>query len=163
MRHFATGRPTCVSCFKCANCGAELKNVGHVQTGDKLYCHACANNNARPQPNNNMPPGLASNLARISGGSQQSGAAPNNNIPQGLASNLARISGGSHQSGASPNNNMPQGLASNLARISGGSQQSGAAPPNSDWAQTLNQNTAGSAMNAEDFTKEFMKQLAGGQ
>ena len=135
VRYTTAGRPTCVSCFKCASCGAELKNVGHVQTGDKLYCHACANNNTRPQPNNNMPQGLASNLARISGGPQQSGGAPNNNMPQGLASNLARISGGSQQS----------------------------APPPSDWAQRLNQDTAGSAMNAEDFTKEFMKQLTGGQ
>jgi len=133
------GRPTCVSCFKCAACGAELKNVGHVQTGDKLYCHACANNNTRQQQNNN------------------------NNIPQGLASNLARIAGGPQQPGAPPNNNIPQGLASNLARISGGPQQPGGAPPPSDWSQRLNQNTAGSAMNAEDFTKEFMKQLTGGQ
>jgi len=120
------GRPTCVLCFKCSSCGAELKNVGHVQTGDKLYCHTCANNN-RPPSNNN-----------------------NNNIR------------------STTNNNMPQGLAANLARISGGQQQSGAAPargppPPSDWSQRLNNDTAGMAMNAEDFTKEFMKQLTGGQ
>ena len=68
---------------------------------------------------------------------------------------------GPQQSGAPPK--MPQGLVGNLARISGGPQQSGAPPPPSDWAQRLDQNTAGSAMNAEDFTKEFMKQLTGGQ
>ena len=34
-------------------------------------------------------------------------------------------------------------------------------PPGSEWSQRLNADKAGMAGNAEDFTKEFMKQLTG--
>ena len=37
------------------------------------------------------------------------------------------------------------------------------APAPGQWAPTLEADRAGMASNAEDFTREFMKQLAGGQ
>ena len=61
---------------------------------------------------------------------------------------------------------MPQGLAANLSRLASTKQPSPAAgqaqAPN-DWSQKLNADQAGMATNAEDFTKQFMKQLTGGQ
>ena len=117
-------------------CGAEIKNVGHVMVGDKLYCHSCAPSNNNINNNNKMPQGLAANLARITDGHQQSGA-------QGLTANLARIREGQAQAGPGAPPGSP--------------------PPPSDWAKRLDHNTAGMALNAEDFTKEFMKQLTGGQ
>ena len=109
--------------------------------GDKLYCHSCAPNNNNN--NNKMPQGLAANLARITDGHQQSGA-------QGLTANLARIREVQAQSGPGG----PPG---------GPPPPPGGPPPPSDWAKRLDHNTAGMAKNAEDFTKEFMKQLTGGQ
>ena len=106
-------------------------------------------------------PGFRSVSAPVTRPDQENRGPPQ--LPQ-TASYLTGISGGRQKPGTAPKNNMPQGLASNLARISGGQQQpGGAAPPPSDWSKRLNENTAGSAMNAEDFTKEFMKQLTGGQ
>ena len=73
---------------------------------------------------------------------------------------------------------MPQGLAANLARLSVKPQGTnggpgaftrapgpapGPAPGSAAWDDKLNGNIAGMAGNAEDFTKEFMKQLGGGQ
>ena len=58
---------------------------------------------------------------------------------------------------------MPQGLAANL-RLASTKQPSPAAGQGSnDWSQKLNADKAGMATNAEDFTKQFMKQLTGGQ
>ena len=70
---------------------------------------------------------------------------------------------------------MPQGLAANLSRLANNKQQPTPPPapgppgppcppgPPGDWSQRLNADQAGMATNAEDFTKQFMKQLAGGQ
>ena len=54
-------------------------------------------------------------------------------------------------------------LLSKSGRQPGAAPPARGPPPPSDWSQRLNNNTAGMAMNAEDFTKEFMKQLTGGQ
>ena len=42
-------------------------------------------------------------------------------------------------------------------------QRHAPAPAPGQWAPTLEADRAGMASNAEDFTREFMKQLAGGQ
>lgn len=62
----------------------------------------------------------------------------------------------------------PQGLAANLAKLAV-KPESGCVPPptsgnqaSTEWDQKLNSDQAGMAANAEDFTKEFMKQLTGG-
>merc|ERR1719264_1479637 len=56
---------------------------------------------------------------------------------------------------------MPQDLAANLSKLANGKLQ----PPKSsgEWAQRLNTDRAGAAGDAEAFTKQFMKQLPGGQ
>ena len=76
---------------------------------------------------------------------------------------------------AKPVGGIPQGLAANLARLAVRPQgptgppgpppagAPGPAPGSAAWEDRLNANTAGLAGNAEDFTKEFMKQLGGGQ
>lgn len=117
------GRPACPQCFKCSSCSAELKNVGHVQVGDKLICTSC--HKVPNGPNSNIqPPGPK---------------------PQSMAHNLA----------------------ANLSKLANGKQQqsfqvgAAAGPPGSEWSQRLNADKAGMAGNAEDFTKEFMKQLTG--
>ena len=62
---------------------------------------------------------------------------------------------------------IPQGLAANLSKLANGKQQqqSQQQPQTSsgEWAQRLNADRAGAAADAEDFTKQFMKQLPGGQ
>lgn len=67
---------------------------------------------------------------------------------------------------------MPQGLAANLSKLANGKQQppqqqplAAVQPPTSsgEWAQRLNSDRAGAAGDAEAFTKQFMKQLPGGQ
>ena len=68
---------------------------------------------------------------------------------------------------------MPQGLAANLSKLANGKQQqptqhqppAALQPPTSsgEWAQRLNADRAGAAGDAEAFTKQFMKQLPGGQ
>ena len=61
---------------------------------------------------------------------------------------------------------IPQGLAANLSKLANGKQQQNQQqPPTSsgEWAQRLNADRAGAAADAEDFTKQFMKQLPGGQ
>merc|ERR1711915_1100886 len=70
-----------------------------------------------------------------------------------------------------PAPSMPQGLAANLARLAVRPQGPSQGPPKNQsqiqspgsaaWEDKLNANVAGQAGNAEDFTKEFMKQLAG--
>jgi len=61
---------------------------------------------------------------------------------------------------------LPQGLAANLSKLANGKQQqTQQQPPTSsgEWAQRLNADRAGAAQDAEGFTKQFMKQLPGGQ
>lgn len=77
-------------------------------------------------------------------------------IPQGLAANLPRLAikpQGGKASGISP--------GSNLSTAPGSAP--GPPPCSAAWEDKLNANTAAMAGNAEDFTKEFMKQLTGGQ
>ena len=68
----------------------------------------------------------------------------------------------------------PQGLAANLAKLAGRPQGPGApglpqgpgndvGVPAGAWGRKLEADEAGAASNAEEFTKQFMQQLAGGQ
>jgi len=100
-----------------------LKNVGHIQVGDNLFCSSCHQNGPKGKP-------------------------------QDQEDNF-------HQRPGS----MPQGLAANLSRLASNKQQGPAAAgqDSNDWSQKLNADKAGMATNAEDFTKQFMKQLTGGQ
>ena len=127
-----SGQATCPTCFKCSVCSGELKNVGHVQMGDKLICTKCHQQGQGQAPKPSQG---------------QLGAAP---MPKSLAANLSRLASDKQQSPG-------------LARAS----PAAPAPPNTmppqDWSQRLNADQAGMATNAEDFTKQFMKQLAGGQ
>ena len=83
---------------------------------------------------------LQGGQAATPGGPKQ-GAGPAPSMPQGLAANLARLAV------------RPQGPAQNQSQIQ--------SPGSAAWEDKLNANVAGQAGNAEDFTKEFMKQLAG--
>ena len=66
---------------------------------------------------------------------------------------------------------LPRGLAANLTRLAAAgaghnnnNSNSGQQPPApGQWAPRLEADRAGMASNAEDFTREFMEQLAGGQ
>jgi hypothetical protein len=95
--------------------------------------------------------------AQLQGGDSPAGqAAPPQAgpaMPQGLAANLARLSV------------KPQGAPGAPAPFTAAprAQAPGPAPGSAAWEDKLNANTAGLAGNAEDFTKEFMKQLGGGQ
>jgi len=125
------GRPLCEKCFVCDACSCSLKNVGHFLIAEKLYCQTHAMQ-AQAQ--------LQGGQAATPGGPKQ-GAGPAPSMPQGLAANLARLAV------------RPQGPAQNQSQIQ--------SPGSAAWEDKLNANVAGQAGNAEDFTKEFMKQLAG--
>jgi len=127
------GRPLHEECFKCTTCSVSLKNVGHFVLGDKLYCQVHA------REAQNSIHGIASG---------QAAQPPSSGMPQGLAQNLAKLS---IKQPAQP---KPVGQVPPPPPPT-------AAPP-ADWARKLNSNTAGMAGNAEDFTKEFMKQLTEG-
>ena len=71
--------------------------------------------------------------------------------PQGLTANLAKLAG-RPQGPAAPG--LPQGPGNGM----GGQPQ---VP--GDWGRKLEADGAGAASNAEEFTKQFMQQLAGGQ
>jgi len=132
------GRPIHGECFNCSKCRCSLKNVGHFVIGEKLYCqpHAREAQNA---------------LQGISQGLNPEPKPPIQGLPQGLAQNLAKIS--IKAPGATRDQSCPAPPPLN-------------APPQAkapaDWSNRLNADKAGMAGNAEDFTKEFMKQLAGG-
>ena len=72
--------------------------------------------------------------------------------PQGLAANLAKLAGRPQGPAAAPG--LPQGPGNGM----GGQPQ---VP--GDWGRKLEADGAGAASNAEEFTKQFMQQLAGGQ
>merc|ERR1711971_243976 len=74
--------------------------------------------------------------------------------PQGLMGNLAMLAGRPHQGPATA-----PGLAQGLGNGIGGQPQ---VPQAGDWGRKLESDGAGSASNAEEFTKQFMQQLAGG-
>jgi len=131
------GRPIHETCFKCTVCQESLKNVGHFVIAEKLYCQT-HDRDAQNQLHGIETPSVQ----------PQGGAPPG--MPQGLAQNLAKLS-----------LLQPKGQG-----VAGPPAPPPAAavvpPPPADWANRLNGDTAGSAGNAEDFTKEFMKQLGGG-
>merc|ERR1712212_1390633 len=72
--------------------------------------------------------------------------------PQGLTANLAKLAGRPQGPAAAPG--LPQGPGNGM----GGQPQ---VP--GDWGRKLEADGAGAASNAEEFTKQFMQQLAGGQ
>ena len=73
--------------------------------------------------------------------------------PQGLTANLAKLAG------------RPQGpaAAAGLPQGPGGNGMGGQAQVPGDWGRKLEADEAGAASNAEEFTKQFMQQLTGGQ
>merc|ERR1711971_1043437 len=73
--------------------------------------------------------------------------------PQGLMGNLAKLAGRPQGLAAAP------GLAQGPVNGMGGPPQVQAG----DWGRKLESDGAGAASNAEEFTKQFMQQLAGGQ
>lgn len=169
------GRPIMEECFKCTACQCTLKNVGHFVIGDKLYCQVHA------RDAQNQLHGLENG-----GGTMPPSAPKGQGLPQGLAGNLAKLSLQPKTLPAAPpptaaaavnpppppfsaNSAFPAppsfcGVGSGPALPPGGvgSGPNGHPPPPSDWSNKLDSDKAGMASNAEDFTKEFMKQLAGG-
>jgi len=81
------------------------------------------------------------------------GGAP---MPQGLAANLAKLA-------IKPQGAKVPGFSPGSSLITAPGPPPGSAPGSAAWEDKLNANTAAMAGNAEDFTKEFMKQLTGGQ
>jgi len=134
------GRPIHAECFVCQICQCSLKNVGHFLIAEKLYCQTHA----------------MQAQAQLQGGDSQpaQAAAPQGGppMPQGLAANLARLAIRPQAAAGAPRAPGP---------MTG--TQPAPGPGSAAWENKLNANTAGMAGNAEDFTKEFMKQLAGGQ
>jgi len=134
------GRPIHGECFVCQICQCSLKNVGHFLIAEKLYCQAHAIV-AQAQLQGVEP-------TSEQAGPQQGGPP----MPQGLAANLARLSV------------KPQGTNGGPGAFARAPvPAAGPAPGSAAWDDKLNGNIAGMAGNAEDFTKEFMKQLGGGQ
>merc|ERR1739838_1013882 len=77
-------------------------------------------------------------------------------MPQGLAANLARLS--VRPQGPSVGPPCPPGPPRPTGFGPSAPAPAGPAPGSAAWEDKLNANTAGVAGNAEDFTKEFMKQ-----
>ena len=72
--------------------------------------------------------------------------------PQGLTANLAKLA------------TRPQGPAGAPGLAQGPGTGVGGQPQvPGDWGRKLEADEAGAACNAEEFTKQFMQQLAGGQ
>eukprot|EP00088_Acartia_fossae_P004933 TRINITY_DN12158_c0_g1_i1.p1 TRINITY_DN12158_c0_g1~~TRINITY_DN12158_c0_g1_i1.p1 ORF type:complete len:378 (+),score=84.24 TRINITY_DN12158_c0_g1_i1:49-1182(+) len=158
----AKGEPLCVECFKCAKCGAALRNVGHFVIGGKLYCqaHAREAQNILQGKGTDEQDTSTGGMAATSG---SGGSAPT--MPQSLAANLAKLTM-RPQGGQKPVN-----MGATAAVPQTPMPSMGAPPPQlsapaqnkekNEWSDRLNANSAGMASNAEDFTKEFMKQLMG--
>ena len=106
-----------------------------------MLCEACARNAMQAQAPAAAPPpqGLAANLAKLAGRPQGPGAG----LPQGPGAP------GLPQGPGAPG--LPQGPGN------------GVGVPAGAWGRKLEANEAGAASNAEEFTKQFMQQLAGGQ
>lgn len=130
------GQATCTKCFKCSQCSGELKNVGHVQLGDKLICTKCHQEGEGQAPKPSQGQFGASQMA----------------MPKGLAANLTRLASDKQQNPSKATPPNPTSTGSSPNRM-----------VSHEWSQRLDADQAGMAMNAEDFTKQFMKQLTGGQ
>ena len=112
--------------------------------------HAAA---PRPAPPGPAPPGPRVETRVTTNTANTAAAAAGPPLPRGLAANLTRLAA----AGAGNNNN-------NNNNNSSSNSSSGQQPPApGQWAPRLEADRAGMASNAEDFTREFMKQLAGGQ
>jgi len=133
----ANGKPLHAECFICTTCKTPLRNVGHFVIGGQLYCqtHAREAQNA---------------LQGKTGDSSEPKPGGSGQMPQGLAANLARLS-------IRPQNQQPRPAGPQPPMTAAVQSQ-----PSNDWNNRLNANNAGMALNAEDFTKEFMKELTGG-
>jgi len=114
-----------------------------------MLCEACANNAMQAQSAAGPPQGLMGNLAKLAMRPQGPIAAP------GLALGPGNGAGGQPQGPGNGMGNLPQGPGNGL----GGHPQVQAG----DWGRKLEADGAGGASNAEEFTKQFMQQLAGGQ
>lgn len=142
------GHPLHADCFSCATCSSSLKNVGHFTVGDKLYCQT----HAREAQNALHGITEAQGPVGPQPGPAQGGAP--RGLPQGLAQNLSRLAI-KPQGQASSNGQAPQAPPAPPPTAA-------TSPPPAQWANRLNSDAAGLASNAEDFTKEFMKQLTDG-
>jgi len=147
------GRPIHAECFVCQICKCSLKNVGHFLIAEKLYCQTHAMQAQAQLQGGDSPAGQA--------GPPQGGPA----MPQGLAANLARLAVKPQGAPGAPSSfsAAPRGPATGPSPGPAPGPATGPAPGSAAWEDKLNANTAGLAGNAEDFTKEFMKQLVGGQ
>ena len=118
--------------------------------------HAAA---PRPAPPGPAPPGPRVETRVTTNTANTAATAAGPPLPRGLAANLTRLAA----AGAGHNNNN-NNSNSNSSNSSSSSSNSGQQPPApGQWAPRLEADRAGMASNAEDFTREFMKQLAGGQ
>jgi len=147
------GRPIHGDCFVCQICRCSLKNVGHFLIAEKLYCqtHAMVAQAQLQGGDSETPSGPPQSQPGQQGGG----------MPQGLAANLARLS--VRPQGPSVGPPCPPGPPRPTGFGPSAPAPAGPAPGSAAWEDKLNANTAGVAGNAEDFTKEFMKQLTGGQ
>lgn len=129
------GRPIHGECFVCSVCRTSLKNVGHFLIAEKLYC---------------QPHAMAAQAQLQGAPPQEAEAGPAKQaMPQGLAANLAKLA-----VRPSPAAGQPAPVRQPVPAVG---------QPANDWGAKLDGNMAGMAENAEDFTKQFMKQLGGGQ
>ena len=115
--------------------------------------HAAA---PRPAPPGPAPPGPRVETrvtANTAGPAAAAGPAAGPPLPRGLAANLTRLAAAGAGNSNNNNNN------NNNSSSSSGQQP----PAPGQWAPRLEADRAGMASNAEDFTREFMKQLTGGQ
>lgn len=162
----AKGQPLHADCFICFTCQTPLRNVGHFAIGGKLYCQTHAR-----EAQNLLHGKTTSEPVDSNSTGQIKSAGPSGQMPQGLAANLARLSMKPQQQ--KPGGQQPGMVAGGQqpGMVDGGQQPGlvvGGQPggqiggQSGDWNNRLNANSAGMANNAEDFTKEFMKELNGG-
>merc|ERR1719369_1050544 len=139
------GHPIHGECFACCICHSSLKNVGHFLLGGKLYCQTHAMQAQVPGEGGDCVPDQVQEDP-----ANQGERKPKSNlgvgIPQGLAANLARLA------------RRPQGSSIELPSPHSSVQTDPSSCP-AAREDKLNTNTAGLALNAQNFTKTFMEQL----
>jgi len=185
------GKPLHGECFVCKTCSAPLKNVGYYSVNDKLYCepHARAakasENVSQRIPMNTQAQKPAKQQQQEQQPTEQemkeewdrllsqnkTGAATNaEDFTKGFMAEMFGKMAKANlnqqpqpQPQPQPQQQPQQQQQRNVQQVNTNGRAAVPKPQNQEWSQILNQNKTGAATNAEDFTKQFMAEMFGGQ
>jgi len=144
------GPPQLQVCWLCTKpiMGVFLQIKGHPTHAECFVCSGCHTSLRNVGHISMGEKMLCEGCAKSAMQAQAPPAGP----PQGLTANLAKLATRPQGPAGAPG--LPQGPGT----VVGGQPQ---VP--GDWGRKLEADEAGAACNAEEFTKQFMQQLAGGQ